>query len=45
MRNNNENNEVNADIISKELFNQSVERWRKKEQGIDDITIVCVLLK
>ena len=45
MRNNNENNEVNADIITKELFNQSVERWRKKEQGIDDITIICVLLK
>jgi serine/threonine protein phosphatase PrpC len=45
MRNNNENNEINADIITKELFNQSIERWRKKEQGIDDITIICVLLK
>ena len=44
MRNNNENKEVSADLISKELFNQSVERWRKKEQGIDDITIICVLL-
>ena len=45
MRNNNKNNEINADIITKELFNQSIERWRKKEQGIDDITIICVLLK
>ena len=44
MRNNNENGEINADLISRELFNQSVERWRQKEQGIDDITIICVLL-
>ena len=44
MRNNNENGEINADLISRELFNQSVERWRQKEQGIDDITIICVIL-
>ena len=44
MRNNNEDGEINADLISRELFNQSVERWRQKEQGIDDITIICVIL-
>ena len=44
MKNNNENGEINADLISRELFNQSVERWRQKQQGIDDITIICVLL-
>ena len=39
-----ENNEVSADIIANELFKQSVIRWRQKEPGMDDITIVCVLL-
>ena len=27
------------------LYDLSVKRWREKDQGIDDITIVCVLLK
>ena len=39
-----ENNEVSADIIANELFKQSVIRWRQKEPGMDDITIICVLL-
>ena len=39
-----ENNDVSADIIANELFKQSVIRWRQKEPGMDDITIVCVLL-
>ena len=46
MRENNENTEENsADIISNELFKQAVIRWRQKEPGMDDITIICVLLK
>ena len=40
-----ESNEISADIISNELFKQSVIRWRQKEPGMDDITIICVLLK
>ena len=39
-----ENNEVSADIIANELFKQAVIRWRQKEPGMDDITIICVLL-
>ena len=39
-----ENTEVSADIIANELFKQSVIRWRQKEPGMDDITIICVLL-
>ena len=38
-------NEIDADYIANELFNQSVLRWRQKEQGMDDITIIVVLLK
>ena len=38
------NNEVDAELIAKELFDQSVLRWRQKEQGMDDITIIVVLL-
>ena len=40
-----ENNEISADIIANELFKQAVIRWRQKEPGMDDITIICVLLK
>ena len=39
------NNEIDADFIADELFNQSVLRWRQKEQGMDDITIIVVLLQ
>ena len=46
MRDNNDNNDENiADIISNELFKQAVIRWRQKEPGMDDITIICILLK
>lgn len=45
MRKENENNEVDADYIANDLFKKSVEKWRQKEQGMDDITIICVLLK
>ena len=44
-RKENENNEADADYIANELFKKSVEKWRQKEQGMDDITIICVLLK
>ena len=37
-------NEVDAELIAKELFEQSVLRWRQKEQGKDDNTIIVVLL-
>ena len=37
--------EISANTIVNELFKQSVLRWREREQGMDDITIICVLLK
>ena len=39
-----ENKEINADIIVNELFKQAVIKWRQKEPGMDDITIICILL-
>ena len=33
------------DLIVKELYKESIIRWKLKDQGIDDITIICVLLK
>ena len=33
------------DIIVNELYNESVIRWKLKDNGIDDITIICILLK
>ena len=39
------NKEIDPDFIAKELFNQSVIRWRQKEQGMDDITIIVVFLE
>ena len=44
MRNNKENNEIDCDYVVNELFKETVYRWRQKEQGIDDITIIIVLL-
>ena len=32
-------------IIVNDLFKESVIKWRLKDQGIDDITIICILLK
>ena len=34
-----------ANIIARELYNESIIRWKLKDQGIDDITIICILLK
>ena len=39
------NGNLNADSIANELLKQSIQRWREKEQGMDDITIICILLK
>ena len=30
-------------IIVKELYRESIIKWRLKDQGIDDITIICIL--
>ena len=35
----------NADIIANKLYKESIIKWRLKDQGIDDITIICILLK
>ncbi len=34
-----------ANFIVNILYKESVKRWRVKDQGIDDITIICILLK
>ena len=34
-----------ADLIANELYKFAYERWKSKDIGIDDITIICVLLK
>ena len=34
-----------AEFICKELYKESVKRWKVKDQGIDDITILCILLE
>ena len=31
-------------LIVNELYKVSLEQWKKKEGGIDDITIICILL-
>jgi serine/threonine protein phosphatase PrpC len=38
-------NKDDPDYIVNELYNESVIRWKLKDQGIDDITIICILLK
>ena len=38
-------NTDDPDYIVNELYNESITRWRLKDQGIDDITIICILLK
>ena len=37
--------EKDANIIVNELYKESVCRWKLKDEGIDDITIICILLK
>ena len=32
-------------IIVNELYRESIIKWRLKDQGIDDITIICILFK
>ena len=32
-------------IIVKKLYEESIIRWKLNDQGIDDITIICILLK
>ena len=32
------------DLIVNELYKKSINRWMLKDQGIDDITIICILL-
>ena len=34
----------NANLIVNELYKISFEKWKSKETGIDDITIICLLL-
>ena len=33
------------DIIANKLYKESIIEWKKNDQGIDDITIICILLK
>ena len=37
--------QIDANLIVNELYKESILRWKLKDQGIDDITIICVLLK
>jgi serine/threonine protein phosphatase PrpC len=34
-----------VNFIVNVLYKESVKRWKLKDQGIDDITIICILLK
>ena len=34
-----------ANFIVNELYKYSYEKWKTKDSGIDDITIICILLK
>ena len=38
-------NKDDPNFIVNELYKESVNRWKLKDQGIDDITIICILLK
>ena len=37
-------NKKDPNLIVNELYKVSYEEWKKKEGGIDDITIICILL-
>ena len=39
------NKEKDVNIIVNELYKESVCKWKLKDEGIDDITIICILLK
>ena len=36
--------EINGDKMAKILYDKAVERWREKDIGMDDITIICIIL-
>ena len=38
-------NKKDPDYIANELYKESIIRWKLKDYGIDDITIICILLK
>jgi len=38
-------NKDDPNFIVNELYKESVNRWKLKDQGIDDIPIICILLK
>ena len=37
-------NEIDGDKMAKILYDKAVIRWREKDIGMDDITIICVVL-
>ena len=39
------NGDINGDLMAKMLYERAVKRWREKEIGMDDITIICIILK
>ena len=36
--------DIDGDKMAKILYNKAVDRWREKDVGMDDITIICVIL-
>ena len=36
--------EIDGDKMVKILYDKAVERWREKDVGMDDITIICIIL-
>ena len=38
-------NKKDPDYIANELYKESIIKWKLKDYGIDDITIICILLK
>ena len=36
--------EIDGDKMMKILYDKAVERWREKDVGMDDITIICIIL-
>ena len=38
-------NKKDANLMVNELYKYSYEKWKTKDTGIDDITIICIILK
>ena len=38
------NGEIDGDKMAKILYENAVDKWREKDIGMDDITIICVVL-